>query len=59
MKPEKEKSVTEIIAETCDQICKVYCKFPELVRSQVKDIDMAEDLLMKSYCELCPLNRLT
>lgn len=54
-----EKTVPEMLSDIADAICNDYCKFPDQVRSQVKDIDMAEDLLMKSYCDSCPLQRLT
>ena len=55
----KKEIVQSIINKVTEQICNEYCKFPELVRSEVKDIDMAEDLLMKSYCDSCPLQRMT
>ena len=55
---EKEKTVSEMIQEIADKICNDYCKYPETVRSQMKDIDLANDMLVKSYCDKCPLNRL-
>ena len=56
---EKEKTVPEMIQEICDQICNDYCKYPDQVRSQVKDVDDAENTLMAIYCDGCPLQRLT
>lgn len=56
---EKEKTVPEMIQEIADKICNDYCKYPDQVRSQVKDIDDAENTLIATYCDGCPLQRLT
>ena len=55
---EKEKTVPEMIQEIADKICNDYCKYPDQVRSLVKDIDDAENMLMATYCDGCPLQRL-
>jgi hypothetical protein len=52
---EKEKTVPEMIQEIADKICNDYCKYPETVRSQVKDVDEAESVLMNRHCKDCPL----
>ena len=52
---EKEKAVPEMIQEIADKICNDYCKYPEIVRSQVKDIDEAERVLTNRHCKDCPL----
>lgn len=56
---EKEKTVPEMLSDIADAICNDYCKFPDQVRSLVKDIDDAENTLMATYCDGCPLQRLT
>jgi len=60
MKNQKETpiSVPDIINEVCCDICENYCKYPDLMKSQMKDIDLADAMLVKSYCDKCPLNRL-
>lgn len=53
-----EKSIAEIIEDVRTEICDDYCKYPELARSMVKDIDAAEDELYRKHCDSCPLSRL-
>ena len=55
---ETEIRLPDILADVVDRMCTEYCKYPELVRSQVKDIGEADDKLIDDYCEHCPLNRL-
>ena len=52
---EKEKTVPEMLSDIADAICNDYCKFPDQVRSQVKDVDEAERVLMNRHCKDCPL----
>ena len=52
---EKEKTVPEMIQEIADKICNDYCKYPDQVRSQVKDVDDAERVLMNRHCKDCLL----
>lgn len=56
---EKEKTVPEMIQEIADKICNDYCKYPDQVRSQVKDVDDAERVLTNRHCKDCPLLSLT
>ena len=59
MDVKSEKTVPEMLSDIAEAICNDYCKFRDQVRSQAKDIDMAEDMLLKSYCDSCPLQRMT
>jgi hypothetical protein len=52
------KTIREVIDDVVCEICENYCKFPDLMRRQMKDVAMADALLAKSYCDRCPLNRL-
>ena len=37
------------------EICRGYCKYREQVYSDVKDVKDADELLMSTQCEKCPL----
>lgn len=52
------KTVTEILDEIENEICRNYCKYPDICMAEVKDPDMADDLLYDRYCENCPFNRI-
>lgn len=41
-----------------ERICLGYCKYPDEYRSFYKDIDEAEENMMREKCEMCPLNNL-
>lgn len=62
----KQEVVGEIIA-TLQQddkegikeyFCDFYCKFPEEYSSMYKDVDEAQDNLLREKCEYCPLNKI-
>ena len=38
--------------------CDCYCKFPEEYLAMYKDVDDAQENLMREKCEMCPLNKL-
>ena len=41
-----------------EMICDCYCKFPDEYRSMYKDVDVANENLMREKCEMCPLMKL-
>lgn len=52
MSKEKEKTVTQIIAEACAAICDNYCKYPVIMDAE----EWVESYL--DICDKCPLCRL-
>lgn len=49
----------EELEQLLEYACDTRCKFPEYVRSIVKDPDAAQYMLEKTYCDKCKLaNRL-
>ena len=51
-------TIAGILSDVVNAICTDYCKFPEKVYTEHKDVDAADDILMKEHCENCPLNKL-
>lgn len=55
-----EKSVNEILTETCEEICDTICKFRDIYSPT--NIDMIDDdyfgRLMAEHCRACPTKRL-
>lgn len=49
---EKEKSIAEMLEDTCQQMCDNYCKYPTMYTS-----DEWENVF-ESICDKCPLMRL-
>lgn len=52
------RTVTEMLDEVANEICSKYCRFPEISRGEVEDLDLADDHLYDTYCTKCPLNKL-
>lgn len=38
--------------------CECYCKFTDEYMAMYKDVDEAQDNLMREKCEMCPLNKI-
>lgn len=51
-------TIESILSEVVNAICTDYCKFAEKVYTEYKDVDAADDILIKEHCENCPLNKL-
>lgn len=52
------KTITEQLDEIFGAICDRYCKYPDVAKSEAKDVDYADDLLYDKYCRDCPLTRI-
>ena len=56
-----EKTEMPTISEQMDaiinEICENYCKYPDVAKSEAKDVDYADDLLYDKYCANCPMNK--
>lgn len=50
------ETITKQIETICEEMCDKYCKYPEAIRSEYKDIDQADEELLK-ICDDCPLMR--
>lgn len=53
-----DKSVTEIIEDVKEDICDKYCKYPLEYLAEIKDPDLAHELMLETKCKNCPLQRL-
>lgn len=50
----KKPSITEQIEEIKDDICRNYCKWPDLWDEEAEQMELCES----KHCQNCPLNRL-
>ena len=49
-----DKTITEQIQEVVEDVCRNYCKWPELWDDSMEDCELSES----SICRNCPLNKL-
>lgn len=51
----KEMTVPQLLDKIAVEMCDKYCKFPDQASKESKD----EDYLYRTYCDKCPMNKLT
>ena len=47
-------TIAEQVQEIVEEMCKDYCKWPEMYDEEMEDCELSES----SICKNCPLNRL-
>lgn len=55
LKNAEEMTVPQLLDKISGEMCDKYCKFPDQASKESKD----EDYLYRTYCDKCPMNKLT
>jgi hypothetical protein len=55
LKKQKEMTIQEQLDKIAGEMCDKYCKFPDQASKESKD----EDYLFRTYCDKCPMQKLT
>ena len=50
-----EMTIPKLLDKITSEMCDKYCKFPDQASKESKD----EDYLYRTYCDKCPMNKLT
>ena len=50
--------MVKIIKDTVNEMCRDYCKYPDIYRQMYDDEDVAFDVMIQGRCDSCPLNDL-
>lgn len=55
---EAKISVADILQSVADQMCDKYCKWPDHCLAEKEDQYEADELLLGTYCDKCPMQQL-
>ena len=53
-----DMTITEQMQSVADRMCDCYCKYPDIYRGKIKDVDEAQEQMQHEQCEHCPLMEL-
>ena len=51
-------TLVKLIEDTVSEMCRDYCKYPDIYRQRYDDEDVTFDVMIQERCDGCPLNDL-